>query len=175
MQTDMIYKSTTFLLVWFVLIVGIRISQHDVLAGFLLLGSFLSCGATSFDNSSFDGLVWIVEYLPRRVWKIQSIFLFYLAEHCMNPQKSLFLANYQRNFFVWWISGCSLSMRSDLFCTRRQGINASDPISTFSWISFFHLIVSYTVDLSVAEHTTMHPCLEKVYRVHPGGTFLILR
>lgn len=66
-------------------------------------------------------------------------------------------------------------MRSDLFCTRRQGINASDPISTFSWISFFHLIVSYTVDLSVAEHTTMHPCLEKVYRVHPGGTFLILR
>lgn len=80
-----------------------------------------------------------------------------LAEHCRNPQKSLAFANSSRNFLVWWFSGFSLLMRSDLFCTSRHGILPYSPMSVFSSMIFFHFRVSWTVGMSTAEQTITQP------------------
>jgi hypothetical protein len=128
--------------------------QHHVV---LLFGRRFSHGVGVFDEAALDCLVYFSTEIPKSIWKAYSMFLFYLAEHWIKPQKSLFLANSSRNFLVWCTYGFWLLMRSDLFWTRRQGILTSVPMSVFSSMVFFHFSVSYMVLLSLEEQTMAQP------------------
>lgn len=171
----------------------IRSYQHNIYtscistAFLLCFASYWSCAALK-DNvfcfrrvvgfslsftkaSAFVHFIWIECDLPRRAWKISYTFLFSLAEHCIAPQKPFVFANSSRYFFVWWSSGDSGLIRSDLFWTRRQGMLESPPVSAFSCMTPFHLIVSSRVLVSSEEHTMTQPKWPISYPGRHEGTF----
>jgi hypothetical protein len=96
--------STAFLLLAPVVAHIVVILENQIWLGFIR-GLCRLADRAILDEATLDSLIYLSPQVPNSCWNTSSMFLFSFAEHWMNPQKSLSLANSFRNFLVWCCSG----------------------------------------------------------------------